>query len=474
MDEEKRSQTSEKASPVDNIDVDEAVEASESTDLPDSGWWGSWITAAKSKSVEVLGMVKKDLDELSTAVKSEASHVINTTSSAIGKTFKLDEPESTANVMKKSFSTFLDQVNTVLNPSPDDDDAEAILIIDGDSVTLTNFQRDLLSLQKLDATYLIAPEGPALASMLAWLEATTRPSPTILEKHIRSSPVLQEKLERLVPHAVSRDDFWERYLFRRALLEDRLAQTNRNSPETCSDSIVNSIALSVEEKSPPASHESPSHSSVSSGDSARSNYGSSKSRSMDFEPSTTKDLDKIEDFASNIELTEEQQIKLLQEYENEIAANEKNKRLFEDSGSLDSPQDSAPTTPQIQSPASLKSNKSAPQIKATTKVDKTKKAIASTRSKSSDTISSAAQKSASKKTVTKKDAASKKLNEVTSNMKEDHFVADSKTVKKTKVKSLSEEIAENDPKIISDSASNNSDESWEKEFEIDDLHISSK
>lgn len=128
----------------------------------------------------------------------------------------------------------------------------------------------------------------------------------------------------------------------------------------------------------------------------------------------------------------------------------------------------------MQSPASLKSNKSAPQIKATSKVDKTKKAIASTRSKSSDTISSAAQKSAEKKNVVKKDVASKKVNEVTSNMKEDHFVADSKTVKKTKVKSLSEEIAENDSKIISDSASNNSDESWEKEFEIDDLHISSK
>lgn len=49
MDEEKHSQTPENASPINNIDVDEAIEASESTDAPDSGWWGSWITAAKSK-----------------------------------------------------------------------------------------------------------------------------------------------------------------------------------------------------------------------------------------------------------------------------------------------------------------------------------------------------------------------------------------------------------------------------------------
>lgn len=178
-----------------------------------------------------------------------------------------------------------------------------------------------------------------------------------------------------------------------------------------------------------------------------------------------------EDFASNIELTEEQQIQLLQEYENEMAINEKNKRIFEDpSLLLDSPQDSAPTTPQTKSPASGKLNKSAPQTKTNNKADKNKRVIADTRSKSSDTISTANQKGALKKNVAKKDNATKKRNDVTSNMKEDHFVAEKKTVvKKSKVKSLSEELAENDPKVLSDSASNNSDESWEKEFEIDDL-----
>lgn len=41
------------------------------------------------QSAEVYSMVKKDLDEIGSAVKSEASHVLNSTSTAIGKTLKV-------------------------------------------------------------------------------------------------------------------------------------------------------------------------------------------------------------------------------------------------------------------------------------------------------------------------------------------------------------------------------------------------
>lgn len=78
------------------------------------------------------------------------------------------------------------------------------------NLTELYLQKDLIALQKLDATYLIAPEGQALASMAAWLEATARPSPSTLEKHLRSSTILHEKMSHLVPHAVTEEDFWER------------------------------------------------------------------------------------------------------------------------------------------------------------------------------------------------------------------------------------------------------------------------
>lgn len=43
--------------------------------------------------------------------------------------------------MKRSLSAFLGQMNEVLNPSPDDSETEAIMIVeDAETVTLTKFQ----------------------------------------------------------------------------------------------------------------------------------------------------------------------------------------------------------------------------------------------------------------------------------------------------------------------------------------------
>jgi len=51
----------------------------------------------------------------------------------------LENPESTANTMKKSVSSFLDQMSSALNPLPDDED-EAIMIVGSDTVTLSRLQ----------------------------------------------------------------------------------------------------------------------------------------------------------------------------------------------------------------------------------------------------------------------------------------------------------------------------------------------
>jgi hypothetical protein len=42
--------------------------------------------------------------------------------------------------MKRSVSSFLGQVSSVLNPSPDDDNEEAIVIRDSQPVVLTKLQ----------------------------------------------------------------------------------------------------------------------------------------------------------------------------------------------------------------------------------------------------------------------------------------------------------------------------------------------
>jgi len=53
--------------------------------------------------------------------------------------FQLENPESTANTMKKSVSSFLDQVSSVLNPLPDDED-EALMIVGSDTIKLSRLQ----------------------------------------------------------------------------------------------------------------------------------------------------------------------------------------------------------------------------------------------------------------------------------------------------------------------------------------------
>lgn len=51
----------------------------------------------------------------------------------------MENPESTANTMKKSVSSFLDQMSSALNPLPDDDD-EALMVVGSDTVTLSRLQ----------------------------------------------------------------------------------------------------------------------------------------------------------------------------------------------------------------------------------------------------------------------------------------------------------------------------------------------
>lgn len=51
----------------------------------------------------------------------------------------MENPESTANTMKKSVSSFLGQMSSALNPLPDDED-EALMIVGSDTVTLSRLQ----------------------------------------------------------------------------------------------------------------------------------------------------------------------------------------------------------------------------------------------------------------------------------------------------------------------------------------------
>ncbi|KAK4884870.1 hypothetical protein RN001_001141 [Aquatica leii] len=253
----------------------------------ENNWLSSWLSAAKTKSNEVLEFVKKDLEEFGNAVKQEASSVVSSTGNAIEKTLKLNEPESTASSMKRSFSSFLGQMNNVLNPSPDDSDTEAILITEGsEAITLTKLQQIIYELQKNEKTFLEDPDPSLDKQYQCWLEIIeSQLDEDRLIKHLTNSTILNNQYRKLVPDRVSHEEFWKRYLFRKALVEDELAREE-----------------AVEKKM-------------------------LKEKQLITEEHVQWDQ---EDFAADIELSEEEQIRLLQQYEEETKQKNQDKRKSSD------------------------------------------------------------------------------------------------------------------------------------------------
>ncbi|XP_021914019.1 BSD domain-containing protein 1-like isoform X2 [Zootermopsis nevadensis] len=237
----------------------------------EGGWLDSWYKAAKNKSVEVLQFVKRDLDEFSTAVKSEASNVVSSTTSALKDKLRLDEPESTANTMKRSVSSFFGQVSSVLNPSPEDEDEEAIVIHDSQPVVLTKYQMLQRALVANPDTFLFDPDKKYEQQYEAWLEIIEdQLTADRLSKMMTANPDLHSQYTALVPDQVSHLEFWQRYLFRKALLEDEEARKEATERRAEKERQV--------------------------------------AENFQWEQ---------DDFGTNIELTEEEQTRLLLEYERE-------------------------------------------------------------------------------------------------------------------------------------------------------------
>ncbi|XP_053618214.1 BSD domain-containing protein 1-like isoform X2 [Plodia interpunctella] len=295
------------------------------SDERESGnWWDSWLSSAKTKSAEVYSMVRKDLDEIGSAVKSEATHVFSTTSNVIGKTLKLDEPESPANVMKKSLSTFIGQVSTVLNPEPDDDDDTEVILSSGDTTMLTTYKKELEALQRLDATFIVPTTSPEFSAWLATFESVYSAimSHRATVRRLGASPLLRAQYDKLVPDAVSHADFWERYLFRVALLQDRLAAASRKPPTEppTDDPVLKHLPLQTPIQQSPKK--------VLSGI-------ESETQSPYESPEADDVVTWDNEFANDVELTEEQQTLLLEEYEREITSKKQKQRTTDNAQTRD-------------------------------------------------------------------------------------------------------------------------------------------
>ena len=198
--------------------------------------------------------VKNDLTELSSVVKTEASNAAH----ALEHSLSLNEPDSTVGVMKKSFSTFLGQVSEALVPSmEEDEDTEAVMITHDGQVTLTGFYKHLAELQSNDKTYLEEPVHELRENYHRWLEVIDQEQFTEsrLARHLTSSTILNEMYLTLVPEKVAHMEFWKRYLFKKALLEDahahaEMAERKAKSEIDSTDTVIPDSNILVQTEQP--------------------------------------------------------------------------------------------------------------------------------------------------------------------------------------------------------------------------------
>uniref|UniRef100_A0A182RAQ8 BSD domain-containing protein n=1 Tax=Anopheles funestus TaxID=62324 RepID=A0A182RAQ8_ANOFN len=420
-----------------------------------SSWWGSWIDTARTKSASVLEAVKNDLTELSTVVKTEASSATE----ALGRTLNLGEPDSAVGAMKKSFSSFLGQVTEALVPTlEEDEETEAVLITADGTLTLTGFYKHLAEMQANNDTYLEEPADELREKYKRWMEVVEQEQFTEprLAKHLASSTILNEKYVTLVPAKVAHMNFWKRYLFKKALLEDAIANAEMaerkakaalNSTETCAPNktIVQTDQprRTIEEATEPEET-----SSYPIGD--------------DLAWAEVPEFD-----ATNIELSEEEQARLLEEYEQEIR--EREKSLTTSVGKLDIVDESLLVQSDIEG-TPQKTPKASAQAVADPKGKATSSTAPGTKKEPKGSSNQKANTPQPNKAATQQQQGGKASNGKNVNNKNQQQQTGKKGAQQQTAGGKKKDQLKMDKNHFSkeaEASSSNSDESWEKEFELE-------
>ncbi|XP_019529773.3 BSD domain-containing protein 1-A [Aedes albopictus] len=412
-----------KSSTGDKSPEKEATSPTGSASGSGGSWWGSWLDTAKSKSASVLEAVKNDLTELTTAVKTEATSATE----ALGRSLSLNEPDSTVGAMKKSFSSFLGQVTEALVPTLDEEEeGEDVLITHEGTEGLNGFYKHLAELQSMEGTYLEEPSDELSEKYKRWMEVVEQEQFTEprLARHLASSTILNEQYTALVPSKVAHMDFWKRYLFKKALLEDAIANAEMAEKKAKAAIVSNETVapnkVIVQTDQPKRTIEE------------------------ELMPDDITWAEVPEFDASNLELSEEEQARLLEEYEQEIKEREK----AIGSGRMD-PVDEAlliqsdiETTPQKKPAAGEKSTATSGSSSKSSPATKKPQSANNSRNTNQKTVKPAGKSNAPGNNKQKTPATKQQKSQSNLKMEKNHFNKD-------------------------DVSSSNSDESWEKEFDLE-------
>lgn len=160
----------------------------------------------------MLEFMKKDLDEFTSTIQQETSTLVNSTAATLREKLNIEDDKSTANVVKRSVSDFLDTVSNALVVQREEDEDQAIIIKNSEPVILSRLELQLLLLQKDANTYLEEPSD--LDDYQAWLATFDLDSRRKeLTELLVSKAELRTLYNDMVPSQVSHAVFWNRYFY---------------------------------------------------------------------------------------------------------------------------------------------------------------------------------------------------------------------------------------------------------------------
>lgn len=156
-------------------------------------WWGSFVKAAKEKSITALEIIKTDFSEFATTMTNDTTNLINKASA------QFIEKSNTASLLLDTFDNKLKiETNNKLKSS---------------STVQERYENELKSIQLNESTYLYDPEP--LSDYEKWSEDfNTDIYKTAISDLLIENSSIRLIYSKLVPAQLSNDQFWCRYFFK--------------------------------------------------------------------------------------------------------------------------------------------------------------------------------------------------------------------------------------------------------------------
>jgi len=197
----------EKTSPEDVPKPKEDLEEKEQ-EQDDASGWGGWFNntfvTAKEKSNEMFQYLKQDFSEFSDTVQ-EAGRDLK-------EKLKLEDTAKTAVAsVGTKMNTLLEQVSTIFGVAPEDDDEEIIVSANG-PIVVDRVQAKIYSMALENHVFLHDPEN--IEEYEKWLAGFDFEEKTEeVQELMAANPHIQLHYTQLVPDKVSHLMFWHRFYF---------------------------------------------------------------------------------------------------------------------------------------------------------------------------------------------------------------------------------------------------------------------